>query len=137
MDVADQIDDDGPADQRTPTPILRDMAEHAVINLVPLARPGWKMADRDLQAQSIRQLLETPFPETVAGAIASASVRRDQQSRRAVVNPAAHFPPPAFNGGRGELGCVVVEAHTDPAFVAPQIIHTVGDGDTPIRVAEV
>src|SRR5258708_4208400 len=96
-DVADQIDDDGPADQRPAMPIFRDMAEHAVFNLVPLARSGWKMADRDLQAQSIRQLLEAPFPETVAGAIASASVRRDQQPRRAVVNPAAHFSPPAFN----------------------------------------
>src|SRR5664280_1761081 len=42
--IPDQVHHNGPADQWATTPILRDMAEHAVFDLVPLAGPRGKMA---------------------------------------------------------------------------------------------
>src|SRR5580704_16645163 len=45
--IPNQVHHDGSADQRPPTPILRDMAEHAVLDLVPLTGPRGEMAYGD------------------------------------------------------------------------------------------
>jgi hypothetical protein len=47
--VANQIDHDLTAHQGPPTPMLRDVADHAVRNLVPLARPRRKVAHGNTQ----------------------------------------------------------------------------------------
>ena len=44
---SDQIDDHFVADQRFSPLIHADMAEHPMLNLIPLAGPGRKMTHRD------------------------------------------------------------------------------------------
>src|SRR5512135_3325744 len=65
-----------------PPPVLRDVAEHPVFDLVPLARPGREVTHRDLQSRLIRQILEADLPQSVAPPVAPARVGRDQQLLR-------------------------------------------------------
>ena len=48
-----QVNHDFPAEQGASPPVGRDMTEHAVLNLVPLARSWWKMAHLDRKAQFV------------------------------------------------------------------------------------
>jgi len=45
--LADQVDYHRSTHQRPPAPILREMREHPVLDLVPLARPRREVAHRD------------------------------------------------------------------------------------------
>src|SRR5438876_6394063 len=60
--VADELDDDLKADEWSSAPILGDMAEHPVRDLVPFARPRWAMAHRDSQAGRSGQTLQLDLP---------------------------------------------------------------------------
>ena len=55
--VPDQLNDHGVVRQRTATPVPRDVTEHPVLDLVPLARARRKMANRQPQTQVVSQLL--------------------------------------------------------------------------------
>jgi hypothetical protein len=59
----DQVDDDLMTDQRFAAPVLADEREQTVFYLVPFAGPRREVADRDLQAGFVSQLLQFPFPE--------------------------------------------------------------------------
>ena len=95
------------------------------------------MADRDLQAHLVSQVLQAQFPKAVAAAVAPAPVCCDQQPRRAVVHAAPHSSPPAFDRRLSELGRVVVEAHAYPAFIARQVVDAIRDVDPEIPTAKV
>src|SRR4051794_35640561 len=69
--TADQVDDDGTAEQRLAAPVFRDVAEHPMLNLVPLARPGRKMAHGDPQADLVRQLLQGYLPQPRSATVAA------------------------------------------------------------------
>src|SRR3972149_2057170 len=73
-----QIDDDLMADQWSATPILRDVAKHAMLNLVPLAGAWRKMADLDRNAQRVGQFLQCNFPQPAAASVAAAAICCDQ-----------------------------------------------------------
>ena len=45
--AANEIDDDFVADQWPAPPVHADVAEHAMFDLIPLARAGREVADRD------------------------------------------------------------------------------------------
>src|ERR1035438_10028713 len=77
--MSNQFYDRLQARQRLTTPVLRDEREHAVLDLVPLARAGWKVANGDLQPRVIGQLLQSNLPQPTAGAVAAATVRGDEQ----------------------------------------------------------
>jgi hypothetical protein len=77
--VGDEMDDDLMADQRSPTPVLRDMAEHPMFDFVPLAGAGREMADMNGNPQLIRQSLQRDLPQTATAAVAPAPVGGDQQ----------------------------------------------------------
>ncbi len=47
-DVANQIDHYLPAQQRSPSPVVSDVAEHPVLDLVPFAGARRKVTDLDL-----------------------------------------------------------------------------------------
>src|SRR3954468_2650238 len=55
--AADQIHYYGTACQGPPAPVLGDVAEHPVFDLVPLARPRGKVAHTDLQPGFVGQFL--------------------------------------------------------------------------------
>ena len=57
--MTNQFHDDLTIEQRTTTPVLRDLAEQAMLDFVPLARPWWEMANGSpAQPQPVRQLLQ-------------------------------------------------------------------------------
>ena len=59
-----------------------DLAEQAMLDLVPLARPWWEMANAHRQPQPVRQLLQGHLPQAAANPIATTAIRRDQQPLR-------------------------------------------------------
>ena len=67
--AGDQLDDGLAAVQRPAAPVLRDEAEQAVLDLVPLARAGREVADDDLQARLVSQALQLDAPQPGAGAV--------------------------------------------------------------------
>src|SRR5713101_10181918 len=56
--ASDEIHDDLMADQGTPSPVLGNVAEHSVLDLVLLTGPGRKMTDSNLQRHLVGKLLE-------------------------------------------------------------------------------
>jgi hypothetical protein len=59
---SDEVDDDLMADEWLATPVLTDIGEEAVFDLVPLAGARREVANRDFQSGFIGQLLQFPFP---------------------------------------------------------------------------
>ena len=70
--VCDQLDDDFVSRQRTATPVDRDLAEQAMLDLVPLAGARWKMTHTDCHSQFVRQALQGGFPQAAATAVTAA-----------------------------------------------------------------
>src|SRR4051812_12301345 len=60
-------------------PVLRNMAEKAVLDLVPLGSSGREVAHRDRQPGLVGQVLKLAFPQSHAGSIGAAAVGRDHQ----------------------------------------------------------
>ena len=58
----DQLDDHPIADERPGAPVLADEGEEAVLDFVPLAGAGWQVADHDVEAEFVSQLLQFAFP---------------------------------------------------------------------------
>jgi hypothetical protein len=59
----DQFDDREAADERLAAPCLGDVAEHAMLDLVPFRCPRWIMAYLQDQPGFIGQLLQFEFPQ--------------------------------------------------------------------------
>ena len=59
--VPDAVDDSLICRQRGTAPVRRDVTEEPVLDLVPLAGAGWKMAHLDGQSGLVGQLLELGF----------------------------------------------------------------------------
>ena len=74
----DEFHDDFVTHQRFSPPILGDVAEEPMLDLVPLAGRWGEMTDADFQAEFAAQLCQTPFPEVATSAIAAAAIRRDE-----------------------------------------------------------
>src|SRR5439155_25042793 len=122
-----QTDDGGETHKRFPAPVHRDMREEAMFDLVPLARPWWEVTDGDGEPGSIREPLQFPLPEADARAVAAAGICRNQQRSRAGIDAAPHVLPPPANRVDRKAGGVVVDPDADPAFVAAQIVHAIGN----------
>ena len=75
--VADQVDHDLTAHQRPPAPILGNMAEHPVLDLVPFTRPRWKVADRDAQPGLISKALQLDLPQAATAPVGATAISRD------------------------------------------------------------
>ena len=60
--VGDQLDNDFMTDQWSSPPVLGDVAEHAMLDFVPLARARRKMAHPNRDAQARGQALESDLP---------------------------------------------------------------------------
>src|SRR5512142_2333649 len=61
--LTDQVDHHRSTHQGTTAPILREMTEHPVLDLVPLARARREVAHRDREPQEIGQLLDRYLPK--------------------------------------------------------------------------
>jgi len=58
------------------------MTKHTMLDLVPLAGTGWKVAYLDLYAELVREFLQFVFPKPTAGSIASTAVSRNEDSSK-------------------------------------------------------
>lgn len=75
--VADQVDHRHTVEQRATAPILGNEAKHAMLDLIPLARAGWKMRDMDREMERLGQPLQLRFPEAYKTAVTPAPIGRD------------------------------------------------------------
>src|ERR1700726_2163958 len=97
----DQLDDDAIAGEWLGTPVLADEREEVVLDFVPLAGAGRQVADHDVDAELVGQLLQFAFPQPHARPVAAAAPslrwgRRggDQQSGGVGVTPPTDGEPP-------------------------------------------
>jgi hypothetical protein len=74
----DQIDDCLETSERLSTPVLGDVGEQPMFDLVPLAGSRREVAYRNAQPGFIGQLLQFDFPEPQARTVAAARVGGDQ-----------------------------------------------------------
>src|SRR5579859_5532566 len=118
----DELDDDLVADEGLAPPVLADRAEQAVLDLVPLARPGREVADGDLETRLVGQLLELELPQPDPVAVAPAGVGGDEQARRIGIQFLAHGLPPAPDALDREGGRVVVGPDAHPGLVGGDVV---------------
>jgi hypothetical protein len=83
--VPDQVDDGDAVQQGAPTPIFRNEAEQALLELVPLAGARQKVRDVDGEVEIIRQPWEFRFPQPDPAAVTAAPIGGDIQLRRLLV----------------------------------------------------
>ena len=124
-------------DERAAAPVLRDVAEHPVFDLVPLAGSGREVANVDGHFQSIGQALQRELPKTTTATVAAAAVGGNEQFFRALMSLRSHFLPPSSNRLGGEVRGVVVDADADLALVLGHVINAVWDRLTQLLVHEV
>jgi hypothetical protein len=77
--ASNQVHDHVLADQRPGAPVLCDVAEHPMLDLVPLAGPRWEVADGDLQADLVGQTLQFGLPQAGTLTVAAPAIRGDQE----------------------------------------------------------
>ena len=77
-----------------PAPVLRDVTEHSMFDLVPLARPRGEVTHADLKSQFIRQALQLHLPQSHSAAIATPAIRGDQQLAGVSIDRLTHLSPP-------------------------------------------
>ena len=71
-----QVDDGFVVHQRLATPVDADEREEAVLDLVPLTRPGWIVANRDRHSDLVGKTLQSELPCSKLGAVAATAVLR-------------------------------------------------------------
>jgi hypothetical protein len=125
--TGNQVHDHFVGSQRAPSPVFGDEAEQSMLNLVPLTGAWWKVAHFQGEVQFVGQFLKRFLPEPIAAAVASPAIRSDEQLAGTRESWRTHLGPPPSNARRGELGGVMIDTHTDPTFVARQIVDTVGN----------
>ena len=135
--VAEEFHDDLPARQRHGSPVGGDVAEHPVFDLVPLARPGRIVGDRDQEMRLIRQLLQLQLEEPAAARITPSTVGGDIELGGVGVAFSSDPMPPAPDCLHGEFGRILVDAHRDESPVLRDVVDTVGDGLAELLVDEV
>src|SRR5262245_60313575 len=79
--VPDEVDDGHTVEPRPAPPILGNEAEHAMLDLIPLAGARRKVRDMDREVEGIGQPLQLGFPQAYATAVTAAAIRRDIEVR--------------------------------------------------------
>ena len=111
-----------------PAPVLGDVTEQPMLDLVPLAGPRREVTDAYAEVALIGELLEFQFPGPCPVAVAASGVGGDEQGRRVRVGSPTHPLPPLANRRDGEGGRIVVAPHAHPRLVSGHIVDAVRDG---------
>src|SRR5579863_9282290 len=88
--VPDEAEDGFDPLEWSTAPVLRDVAEHPVLDLVPLARARRVVRDGHVEARLVGEALEFQFPQSGAVAVAAAAVSGEQQARSLGVHASSH-----------------------------------------------
>ena len=129
---ADVVEHHVVADQRFPSPVAADRAEHPVIDRVPFRRPSRIVGHGDGQSKLVRQPLQRHLPLPFAIVVGPTRVRLDQQPLGSGVTMAPDIQPPAADGRHREAGCLVRRADHHVAVVVAHVVDAVRDA-TPVR----
>jgi len=96
-----------------------------VLDFVPLAGAGGQVADEDVEAEFVGQLLQFAFPQPHPRTVAAAAIGGDQQAGGIRVTRPPEVEPPLANAVDREGGRVVVDADTHPAGIRSEIIDAI------------
>ena len=96
----DQADDHSQRDKGPSPPVLAYVAEHAVLDFVPLGGARRKVGDMDLQPGLVGQMLQLLLPKLVPASIAPPAVGGDVEPGSPMVLEAAHLIPPGADAVR-------------------------------------
>src|SRR3989454_11304365 len=91
--AANELYDRSATDQRASAPVLGNMAEHPMLDLVPFAGTRRKVTHRNVQTQIRGKVLQFHFPEARPVAVSAASVGGDEESLRLGTAFLADFTP--------------------------------------------
>src|SRR2546427_1247334 len=80
--VTNQVDHHLTAHQRPTAPVLRDVADHPVLDLVPLARPWREVAHGDAQSALIGKPLQLDLPQAATTPVRATAIGRIQYPLR-------------------------------------------------------
>src|SRR5689334_24040492 len=97
-----------------------------MLDFVPLAGAGRQVADHDVEAEFVGQLLQFAFPQPDPRAVAASAIGGDQQPDRVGVTRPPKVEPPLADAVHREGGCVMVDADTHPPGIRSQIIDAIG-----------
>src|SRR5208283_429337 len=112
---------EGPA-----APVFADERKEAVLDLVPFAGAGRKMAYGDGKSSVVAQLLKLGFPKPESGAVTASAVCSDEHARCFRVRLIPHGEPPATDGFNGKGGRIVIDSYVDPTGILNEVIDAVG-----------
>ena len=96
-----------------------------MFDFVPLAGAGRQVADHDVEAEFVSQLLQLAFPQPYPQAVAAAAIGGDQQSGRLGIARPADGAPPLADAIDGEPGRVMVNADTHPTGIGGEVVDPV------------
>src|SRR5271167_501907 len=121
----DQLDDHAITDEWLGAPVLAAEGEQAVLDFVPLAGAGRQVADHDVEAELVGQLLQFAFPQPHPRAVAAAAIGGDQQSGCLGIARPTDGEPPLADAIDGERRRIMVDADTHPTTIGGQVIDPV------------
>src|SRR5712691_9746441 len=136
----DQLDDDPIADEWLGAAVLADEGEEAVLDFVPLAGARRQVADHDVEAELVSQLLQLAFPQPHRRAVAAASpslrwgrLGSDQHAGRFGIACPTNGEPPLADAIDGKAcpwqrtggGRVMVNADAHPPGIGSAVIDPV------------
>ena len=76
---SNQLDYGHAIDERSPAPSLRDVAEQAVLDLIPLRRARRIVMDVEHEPRLVGELLQLDLPQPDTRSIRAAAIGRDRQ----------------------------------------------------------
>src|SRR3984893_11174703 len=120
-----QLDDHPIADEWLGAPVLADKGKEAVLDLVPLAGARRQVADHDVEAEFVSQLLQLAFPQPHPRAVAAAAIGGDQQSGGLGIARPTDGAPPLADAIDGERGRVMGKPASDPTRIGCQVVDPV------------
>src|ERR1700687_3864745 len=103
---SNQLDYGHAIDEWSPAPSLRDVAEQAVLDLIPLRRSRRIVMDVEHEVRRVGELLQLDLPQPDTRSIRVAAIVRDRQLAGFRVALAPHRVEPAADGGDGKLSRV-------------------------------
>ncbi len=123
--------------QRPTAPVLCDVAEHAVLYLVPFRCDGRIVAHYKGQVCGVGKFLKLDLPQPDAAAIGAAAIGRDHQPVGRRVSLLSHHLEPAMNAVDGELRRVVIDADAHIVGIGANVVYAIGNGFAQFLVDEV
>src|SRR5919109_755452 len=125
--MSDESDNALERSQRLSPPILSDVAEQSMFDLVPLTCPWRQVANVNLEPRLIGQLLQLEFPDRRSVTVAATRVGGDKEFTRIRIGSLTHHPPPLPNRLYSKFGCVMITPNADPCFVSSHVVDPVGN----------